>query len=175
MCCLLRVVKWFTKCLFYSWLLKICTGLSLLPPSFCSRRVLQLFSTSIPADCICHRMHQALRAVEATCAQRQKQVHTQQSLTFCCRCLPLSSDEHFSGLTHHVKDAHKCCFTTGKHSAVDSYIHPATCQRVVKPPALVSVTRLARCSLTTCRMASFPTRTFFLTSHRNKKPQCTVA
>lgn len=32
--CLLQVVKWLTKCLFYSWLLKICTGLSLLFSSF---------------------------------------------------------------------------------------------------------------------------------------------
>lgn len=32
--CLLQAVKWFTKCLFYSWLLKICIGLSLLFSSF---------------------------------------------------------------------------------------------------------------------------------------------
>lgn len=32
--CLLQVVKWFTKCLFHSWLLKICIGLSLLFSSF---------------------------------------------------------------------------------------------------------------------------------------------
>lgn len=84
--CLLQVVKWLTKCLFYSWLLKICTGLSLLFSSFvhdmfCFANV----PTSIPADCSCHRLLQTLEAVEGACAWRQKQVHTQQTLTpyFC--------------------------------------------------------------------------------------------
>lgn len=68
-------------------------------------------------------MHQTLQAVEAACAWRQKQVHTQQSLT----SFFLSLDQHFNELTHHMKDEHKCIFTTGKHSTEDSYIYPTIC------------------------------------------------
>lgn len=56
---LLQVVKWFTKCLFYGWLLKICIGLSLLLSSFCSWHVLQMFQlpslrTAAVTTCIKH-------------------------------------------------------------------------------------------------------------------------
>lgn len=79
--CLLQVVKWFTKCIFYSWLLKICIALSSLFSSFLFMTCFANVPTSIPADGSCHHMHQTLEAVEASCAWRQKQVHTQQSLT----------------------------------------------------------------------------------------------
>lgn len=49
-----------------------------------------MFSTSVPAGRVCHRTHQALRAGEATCAWRQKQVHNTKAWLFfysprpCC-------------------------------------------------------------------------------------------
>lgn len=82
MWCLLLVVKWFTKCLFHGWLLKICFGLSLL--LFFFPLFMSCFTNVppfIPVDWSCHHMHQELQAAEAPCAWRQKQVHTQQSLT----------------------------------------------------------------------------------------------
>lgn len=52
MWCLLQVVKWFTKCLFYNWLLKICIDLPLHAVSFfmsCFANV----PTFLPVDCSC--------------------------------------------------------------------------------------------------------------------------
>lgn len=68
--------------------------------------------TSVPADCSCRRMLQTLEAVEGACAWRQKQVHTQQTLTpyFCLQ------NQHFAELTFHQRDEHKCIFTTGEYS-----------------------------------------------------------
>lgn len=122
--CLLQVVKWFTKCLFYSWLLKICIGLSLLFSSF----VHDMF-------CKCSNFHPCGLQLSphasntgssgsCLCLEAKTGAHTTKSdfIFFF-----MSSDQHFNELTHHLKDEHKCIFTMGKHSTEDSSIYPTIC------------------------------------------------
>lgn len=110
--CLLQVVKWLTKCLFYSWLLKICTGLSLLFSSF----VHDMF-------CKCSYFHPCGLQLSphasntgssgrCVCLEAKTGAHTTNS-----DAIFLSSNQHFAELTFHQRDEHKCIFTTGKYSA----------------------------------------------------------
>lgn len=102
--CSCKVAKYFTKCLFYSWLIKICIGLYLLFSSF----VHHMF-------CKCSNFH-----------PRGLQLSPRAPSTASCLCLEattthvdfifvLSSDQH---LSHHVKVERRYTFTTGKHSTV---------------------------------------------------------
>lgn len=110
--CLLQVVKWLTKCLFYSWLLKICTGLSLLFSSF----VHDMF-------CKCSYFHPCGLQLSphasntgssgrCVCLEAKTGAHTTNS-----DAIFLSSNQHFAELTFHQRDEHKYIFTTGKYSA----------------------------------------------------------
>lgn len=146
-----KFVKWFTKCLLYSLLLKICTGLSLLFSClFFLWDVLQMF----PADCICHHMHQTGEALEAACALRQKTGARTTKSDSLFSFLPTLSDEHISEFTPHLKDEHKCTFTTGK-AFNRRHIYPDLFLRVRRLLRRLSV--VPRCSPTTCKVASIPT------------------
>lgn len=174
--CLLQVVKWFTKCLLYSWLLKICIGLSLLffflfffLFSFVTSFFffLQMYWLSIPADCSCHRMHQTLQTVEAACAWRQKTgAHTTESDFFCLQISTSVSALIMWGMSINVS------FTTGKHSARDRYIHPAICYSLRQRRAALASVSASVMSLISPRVKwlLFLHEHFFSSSHRNKKP-----
>lgn len=166
MWCLLQVVKWFTKCLFYNWLLKICIGLSLHVVSlvhvmFCKR-------SNLPPRGMQLSPH-ASSSGSCLCLEAKTGAHTTKSdfLLFCV----------FGEPTRHVKDEHKCIFTTGKHSTEDSYIYLTICQSLGE--LLSRQLSLLSCF---CHVALSPRvkwllflHEHFSSSHRNKKPQCTVA
>lgn len=89
--CLLQVVKWFTKCLFYGWLLKICIGLSLLPSSF----VHVMF-------CKCSNLHpcglqlsphasSTASSGSCLCLEAKTGAHTTKSDSFFFFCLQIST------------------------------------------------------------------------------------
>ncbi|MEQ2250578.1 hypothetical protein ILYODFUR_002338 [Ilyodon furcidens] len=103
---------WFTKWLFYSLLLKICIGLSLLFSSFVLGMFCKCFwlprgrhlspntSNSRSSDsCLCLE-------------ERNRCTDNKVSLHFFLSSFLFSSlsDMYVSELTHHLKDEHKCTF-----------------------------------------------------------------
>lgn len=171
---LLQVVKWFTKCLFYSWLLKICIGLSFVSSSFV--RGMFWKCSCFPADCICHHMHQTVEAQGRCLCLEAKNRCTHNKVW-----LPFFSSQMSTSVCSLIiwKMSINASFTTGKHLTGERYIMPTICLSPRAPlsrrrGALTCVRLLSCCSLTTCKMASVPTWTFS-SSHRNKKPYYTVA
>lgn len=160
-------VKWFTKCLFYSRLLKICTGLWLLfifSPFF-SRNVLQMFPLPRGLHLSPHASNRGSNG-SCLCLEAKTGAHTTKSdFFFFFFPLPALSDEHISEFTHHLKDEHKWTFTTGKHLTEDRYLsgylftflQPYVCLCELRREGGQKLWLVWRCSLTTCKVASIPT------------------
>lgn len=120
--CLLQVVKWLTKCLFYSWLLKICTGLSLLFSSF----VHDMF-------CKCSYFHPCGLQLSphasntgssgrCVCLEAKTGAHTTNS-----DAIFLSSNQHFAELTFIRETSINVSLLQGNIQQEDSCIYPAIC------------------------------------------------
>lgn len=121
--CLLQVVKWLTKCLFYSWLLKICTGLSLLFSSF----VHDMF-------CKCSYFHPCGLQLSphasntgssgrCVCLEAKTGAHTQQTLTpyFCLQISTSLSSLFIREMSINVS------LLQGNIQQEDSCIYPTIC------------------------------------------------
>lgn len=165
--CLLQVVKWFTKCLLYSWLLKICIGLSLLfffLFFFCSRSW-QVFFFFFANVLTFHPRGLQLSPHASNTANSGSRLclEAKNRCTHNRVWLLLSSDQHFSERTHHVRDEHKCVFYY-RETFGTRQIHSSS--HMLQSPAAACGSRFCQCfchvaHLAACKMASIPTRTFF--------------
>lgn len=172
MWCLLLVVKWFTKCLFHGWLLKICFGLSLL--LFFSAHVMFHKCPNLHPSGLQLSPHASRTACSRSsmCLEAETGAHTTKSdffffLLFFFLCLRIRT----SGLTHHVKDVHKC-----------SLLQESTRQKTVtfiQPYVSLQESLSRQLSFLSCFChVAFSPRVkwllflheHFSSSHRNKKP-----
>lgn len=168
---LLQVVKWFTKCLFYSLLLKICIGLLSLFSSF----VLEMF-------CKCFLLPRGRHL--SPNASNSRSDGSCLCLEAKNRCTQNKVWLDFFFLSPSLRWAHQWVnssfekwakkftfFTTGKHLIEDRYISPV----VHLSPWVASGSLLCRAALSPHVKQLLFLHEYFSSSHRNKKPYYTMA
>lgn len=136
------------------WLLKICIGLSVLLSSF----VRAVFGKPPSLQTAATPPHAPSPSSSKSSASRRQENRGTRSrcfvLFFFCLSLffkVVSLARRWAYLSH--KECAQICLSSRDQSAEDTSLHPTRCQ--------AGGAHFCRRSLTTCNMASIPTRTFF--------------